>query len=128
MYIKKLSLLKYNKTETIARKTIFLHEIHGGLDIKDPEAQYTATRIKYILNLKQEKNPPPWTYLAVKPNLLLRLDWLDKNQKHQYCKKPRKPKKICQSIVTLEAKNDIVFDKTMKRLYVTKTGKKLYFS
>ena len=74
MYIKKLSLLKYNKTETIARKTIFLHEIHGGLDIKDPEAQYTATRIKYILNLKQEKNPPPWTYLAVKPNLLLRLD------------------------------------------------------
>lgn len=71
MYIKKLSLPQNSKAETIARKIMFLFGIHGSFCIK---AHNTATRIKHILNLKQEKNPPPWTYLAVNPNFLLRLD------------------------------------------------------
>ena len=72
---KKFPLPNYSKTETLARKIIFLHGIHGSFCIK---AHNIATRIKHILNLKQQENPLSWTYIVINPNLLLWFDWLDK--------------------------------------------------
>ena len=55
-----------NKTpEPIARKTLFLPKNKGGINIKEPEAHNMAMRIKHLLTLKQSKNQPPWTYIAV---------------------------------------------------------------
>ena len=55
-----------NKTaEPIARKTLFLPKNNGGINIKEPEAHNMAMRIKHLLTLKQSKNQPPWTHIAV---------------------------------------------------------------
>ena len=55
-----------NKTpEPIARKTLFLPKNKGGLNIKEPEAHNMAMRIKHLLTLKQSRDQPTWTYIAV---------------------------------------------------------------
>ena len=64
------TLVQQNRNHS--KEAIFLHEIHGGLNIKDLEAHKIAMRIKHIPNLKQQENPPSWRYLAINPSLLLR--------------------------------------------------------
>ena len=62
------NIFKYiwkNKTsEPIARKTIYQHKKLGGLKLLEPEAHGYAMRIKHLLTLKQQNNPPPWKNLA----------------------------------------------------------------
>ena len=56
---KRITYLWKNKTtELIARKTIHLKQIFGGLNLKEPKAQDFAMRIKHLLTLKQKKNTP----------------------------------------------------------------------
>ena len=55
-----------NKTaEPIARKALFLPKNKGGINIKELEAHNIAMCNKHLLTLKQSKDQPPCTHVAV---------------------------------------------------------------
>ena len=53
-----------NKQEQIARKTIFLPKKLGGLHLLETQSHNIAMRIKHLLQLKQNHNPPTWNNIA----------------------------------------------------------------
>lgn len=106
------------KSEPIARKTIFLKKKFGGLNLIESEAHNFLMRIKHLLQLKQNHNLLPWKCLATY--------WLAKDnhkfsQEYQFLMSNSRTKALNQKKFILSPRHNKTSSKTkIKRLWKQK--------